>query len=318
MSQLLSISGNPGCGKTVISAYLLDGLDNELKDTDVRVAYFFCDDKEETQKSAQSLLCGLIHQLVTKTPNLIKRPMLGHVAFGPKMLESLDVLWQVFVSIATDTLSNGIYVLDALDECEKSSRDDLLQRLSSYFLPESKTTVNTYIKVLITIRPYQEIPILLLKNQNIRLKTESEGRNSNANITSLINHKVDELADICRYDSGLKEMVRAKLNSGADGMFLWVSLIVKALLDTPTSLVSETLEATPDSINGLYSHLLSRLDGRRVGLARDILIWVVTAPQPMSVVELAIACSIKITHESESSIETAIIGDSSKTFRCAA
>lgn len=53
------------------------------------------------------------------------------------------------------------------------------------------------------------------------------------------------MAEICLYDLELKEMVRTKLESEADGMFLWVSLVVQELLDTPIRFVSEALETTP-------------------------------------------------------------------------
>jgi predicted AAA+ superfamily ATPase len=58
-SQLLWVSGIPGCGKTVLSAFLINRLKMSEKNT--KVAYFFCDDKEEKQKSVEALLRGLIH-----------------------------------------------------------------------------------------------------------------------------------------------------------------------------------------------------------------------------------------------------------------
>lgn len=308
MPALLWLSGNPGCGKTVISAFLLDCLEERAKTTNAKVAYFFCDDKQEKQKSAQSLLRGLIHQLVVTTPSLIKHAMVHYINQGAIMVESLDTLWRIFLSIITDPLSNGTYIiLDALDECEKTSRDDLLRRLSEYFRSSSETT-DTYLKVLITSRPYPEIQILLQEQPTTtRLKVEDEEQNINADISSFVSHKVDELAKERGYDLRLKEEVQKALQAGADGMFLWVSLIVEELLDTPISLVSETLASIPNSLNGLYTHLLRRLDGRKTKVARHILTWVVMAPRPMRVVELAIACSIKSSHRSASSIENVLI-----------
>lgn len=307
-SALLWISGNPGCGKTVMSAFIVDRLEIAVQDTDASVAYFFCDDKEGLQKSAQSLLRGVIHQLITKTPSLIKHAMGAYRANESKMLESLDLLWDIFISAVADPITDGSYIiLDGLDECEKVSRTDFLRRLNNYFHPEVTNPSMPYLKVLITSRPYREIALLLSKHRTIRLKTEDEGSNIEADITRFISQKVDEMQETCHYNSELKERVRTKLESGADGMFLWVSLVVQELLDTPIHLVSEALETTPDSLNELYTYLLKRLTGRKAKVAAKILTWVVLAPEPMSLTGLAIACTVKSTDESESSIDHSLI-----------
>lgn len=304
-SSLLWISGGPGCGKTVISAYLLTQLEKRV---DSRVAYFFCDDQEERQKSAPSLLRGIIHQLIMATPGLIKHAMRPHGAHGSKMLESLSILWDIFIAVATDPLCDGTYViLDALDECESNSRNDLLQRLSQYSPEADSNAPNTFLKVLITSRPYRDIDIQLLKHPKIRLKTEIEAANVEADITSFISHKVNELASMCKYGPELKEKVLAKLQTGADGMFLWVALVIEELFHTPIDSVSKTLDATPPTLYGLYARLLERLNGRNAEIVKRILMWVITAPRPLSVAELAIACSVNASHMSEASIGSALL-----------
>lgn len=291
-----------------MSAFLLDRLEIEVQDTDASVAYFFCDDKEGLQKTAQSMLRGVIHQLIIKTPCLIKHAMGAYRASGSKMVDSLDLLWNIFIAAAADPITAGSYiVLDGLDECEKVSRTDFLRRLNNYFQPEVTNPSKPYLKVLITSRPYREIELLISKHRTIRLKTEDEGSNIQADITRFISQKVDEMQEICYYNSELKKRVRTKLESGADGMFLWVTLVVQELLDTPIHLVSEALETTPDTLNDLYTYLLKRLTGRKAQIATKILTWVVLAPEPMSVTGLAIACAVKSTDESESSIDHSLV-----------
>lgn len=74
-SCLLWYSGDPGCGKTVLSLFLVD----KLKDLPSQsgfpatVCYFFCDDKIESQKDGTAVLSGLIHQLLYANPLLIAR-----------------------------------------------------------------------------------------------------------------------------------------------------------------------------------------------------------------------------------------------------
>lgn len=290
-----------------MSAFLLDHLEIRKEIADVKVAFFFCDDKEKFQRSGLSLLRGVIHQLITASPCLIKHAMETYRAHGVKMLESLHLLWDIFIYAATDPICDGTYiVLDALDECEKVSRDYLLRQLNSYFPPDYKSA-RSFLKVLITSRPYREIELQLAKHRIFRLKTEHEWSNIQADISMFISQKVDEMEEICHYDSELKEKVRTKLKAGADGMFLWVALVIQELLDTPISLVSEALENTPNSLHDLYIHLLKRLAGRKAKIARTILVWVVMAPQPMALTELAVACAIKSTDQAESSIDRSVI-----------
>jgi ankyrin repeat domain-containing protein 50 len=64
---VLWVSGDPGCGKSVLS-FLVD----ELKGTasqlilPATVCFFFCDDKIESQKDGKSVFSGLLHQKETE------------------------------------------------------------------------------------------------------------------------------------------------------------------------------------------------------------------------------------------------------------
>ena len=292
-SNFLWISGNPGCGKTVLSKFLLHHLDERAKGTDAKVAYFFCDDKEAKQKSATSLLRGLIHQLIKACPNLIKRAMKTYTPEGAQLYESFQSLWQVFLSMATDSVAQGTYiVLDAMDECEETSRCDLLKELGNYFGSKSGKVTKATLKILITSRPYPEIRSLLQKFPIIRLKTEDEEGKINTDILSFVSRTVDELATERGYDPELKEDVRKSLETGVDGMFLWVSLVCMDLMKTPRKAVRDKLTTIPRGLEALYIYLLNRLDDDTAELARNILTWVVMAPQPMTVPELATACSL--------------------------
>ncbi|KAI5785476.1 hypothetical protein FPQ18DRAFT_243942, partial [Pyronema domesticum] len=126
-SQFLWVSGNPGCGKTVLSRFLLDHTEKSLKAPTRRchVLYFFFEDKYDTQKSAESLLRSVIHQLIELVPDLIQLAMHHYASRKEKIVDSLDILWKLFCAITTDhRFLDGVYlVVDALDECEETSRN---------------------------------------------------------------------------------------------------------------------------------------------------------------------------------------------------
>jgi predicted AAA+ superfamily ATPase len=127
-SQFLWITGDPGCGKTVLSKFLLQGIENRH---DASVAYFFFDEKYDNQNSADSCLRALLHQLIELDPKGITHAMKFFDSQAKKMVESLDTLWQILSAILGDQKEDteSIYlVIDDLDECEEKSRNYLLKR----------------------------------------------------------------------------------------------------------------------------------------------------------------------------------------------
>jgi hypothetical protein len=190
------------------------------------VAYFFCDDKEESQKSAQSLLRTIIHQLVKSNPRLIVHAMQLYITNGSRLFTSLADLWDIFIAISRDPLVSGTYViLDGIDECEESSRNYVLDTLCNHFrqLIGSSSIAIPYLKVLVTSRPYNDIERKLKEESIIRLKAEEEEEKVNVDIRSFVCYELDELEGDCCYSLELKEEIRNRLVRGADGSFLWAS-----------------------------------------------------------------------------------------------
>ena len=74
-------------------------------------------------------------------------------------------------------------------------------------------------------------------------------------------------------------------------------MILKQLPNTPLCNINDTLQTMPPDLPGLYIHLLKRLDENQAKIARSILKWVLYAPRPMELEELAIACSIPSDHD---------------------
>lgn len=179
-SQLLWISGNPGRGKTVLAKFLLESIEIYLTERGLNqkhhVLYFF-DDKDIRRKSAMSLLKAFLHQLIILVPNLISHVMPHYLSQGDKLVQSWGTLWSIFCSATADRTSlDGVYlVVDALDECEESSRELLLKDSEQFFNLQSSTKNldSTFLKVLATSRPYPNIETLLKPAFCIRLKTEN-------------------------------------------------------------------------------------------------------------------------------------------------
>jgi hypothetical protein len=195
-SQLLWISGNPGCGKTVLSKFLLSSVERSLRDKlepdqlrRSHVIYFFFDDKYSTQRTAASFLKGLLHQLIQFVPDLIRHIMPYYVSHGSGLTQSLGSLWNIFCAVTADsTLLDGIYlIVDALDECEETSRENLMTYFEQYFIARSsEASSSTFLKILVTSRPYPKIERLFQSMPCIRLRTGSHEGRINKDIEAFI------------------------------------------------------------------------------------------------------------------------------------
>jgi ankyrin repeat domain-containing protein 50 len=64
--DLLWVSADPGCGKSVLAKYLVDEI---LPSTNTRIAcYFFFKDDFEDQKSIAGALCCILYQIFRQQP----------------------------------------------------------------------------------------------------------------------------------------------------------------------------------------------------------------------------------------------------------
>jgi ankyrin repeat domain-containing protein 50 len=109
---LLWISGYPGSGKTILSAYLLDHLDAAASPSlRITVCYFFCDGKIETQRDGAAILRSLIHQLLVRCRPLIKYVKRAYDIQGPQLDRNFSALWKIFLAIASDRRVRPISVI---------------------------------------------------------------------------------------------------------------------------------------------------------------------------------------------------------------
>jgi len=87
--DLLWISADPGCGKSVLAKSLID---NELQATNTHsICYFFFKDNND-QNSLATALCALLHQLFGRRPPLLRHAIAIWEKNGEKMQDEVDEL----------------------------------------------------------------------------------------------------------------------------------------------------------------------------------------------------------------------------------
>lgn len=290
-SGLLCLSAGPGCGKSVIAAFLVRHL--KLR-PDTIVCYFFFKDDSEEQRSPTFALCAILHQLFEQRETLSKYAVKAFQAQGKRFTEEVDTLWDILVqAVADEECGEVICVVDALDECDEGTVARLIRHFTRLLGPQ---TSNTLLRFLVTGRPYRIEKELGSCATMIQFKGKPEFRCITADVTRVINAGIKDLESRCQGPGGLGS-VRELLKSSADGTFLWVSLILEILrvsMDNSRDDITTLVSAPPGDLSELYTSILSRSPDPKKAL--KLLHIVVGAARPLTLNEVYVAFTIRRDH----------------------
>lgn len=299
-SSLLWVSADPGCGKSVLSKYLVDQV---LLNTKERtICYFFFRDDFDVQRSSKTAMASVLHQLFLTQRRLLSDSVLEQYdgVAGNKLAESFTSLWDLFKSITSSPDSGEIIcVLDALDECEAKDRKQLLEAIKELYLVENKTR---NVKFLLTSRPYDSIRQLFqpLEDQmpTIHLSGESEEEceKISREIDLVITKRVQDLSDKKRLERDEQEFLRKRLMVAEKKhrTYLWVTLTLDYIgeLDGFTKGSVRNIEHfIPETVDEAYDKILSK--SKDPARARRLLHIILAAKCPLTVEEVCFAMAMK-------------------------
>ena len=303
MTSLLWVSGCPGSGKTVLSKALIDDMlitDNFLSST---ICYFFFKAGQERKERAADALSAILHQLFQNT-NLIPYGFASYKNHGPKLSQMFSDLWEVLMKCAKDSEAGRIIcVVDALDECEEESRNQLLRELAC--LCSSKNTnqrVGCSLKFIVTSQPCEDI-----KDQFERLSgnysylhidIDNYSSDLGRDIDLVIDTQVKEFAR--NFDSEKQNFIADHLKSRDNRTYLWLVLITDIIKESSIEYckfpnVKKLLLGLPDKFSDQYNRILSR--SRDPELAKKLLKIVAAATRPLTLIEANIALTLAMCHQ---------------------
>ncbi|KAK7219748.1 hypothetical protein V2G26_007751 [Clonostachys chloroleuca] len=299
--DLLWISADPGCGKSVLSKSLVE---NELRSTDVHtVCYFFFKDNEE-QDTIATALCALLHQLFRSRPSLLRYAMAVYEKDGEKLQKEVDELWRVFLAAATDERANNVTcVIDALDECRGHDRPKLIQILTNFYARRATISARKFrLKFLVTSRPYQDIesgfndipPGL----PSIRLAGEESNADISKEINLVIEQRVADAGRKLHLDQEVQNVLKEKLLATSHRTYLWLHLVIEDLYHNSDKRTSKAykkkIDSLPTTVEDAYEKILSRPNGDQQKKARTLLHIVVGARRPLTLSEMDVAFDLAI------------------------
>ena len=310
--DLLWISADPGCGKSVLAKSIIDDF-MPVASSDVTVCYFFFKDNDR-QNTLATALCALLHQLFSQRPDLLHHAMSYWVKSGDQIQQEVDELWRILIETA-ETPCKVVCVLDALDECRENDQVRLIEKLNQFYNQRGSSSEGGWLKFLITSRPYDHIQdhfrVTMDEFPNLHLKGEEENEQIHKEIDLVVKVRIEQLATAASLSQEIQQQLEEKLLKMEHRTYLWLHLAIDDIQTTfknslRPSQVTESIQLIPQTVNEAYTKILRRVPTGQVEVARKILQIVVAARRPLTTTEMAMALGVTISPHSRTTEDAAI------------
>ncbi|KAF2195851.1 ankyrin [Zopfia rhizophila CBS 207.26] len=308
-TTLLWVTGEPGCGKTMLSAYLTEHL--KLGRTAAlrsQVFFFFCDDKITTQRDASAILRSILYQILQQHRRLIKHVKSRYESYGPSLANSFSTLWELFLKIAADFRSAPLGVIvDAIDECEEKTRRTFLNAVIQlvHESQELNRQPQSYIKFLITSRPSLGNSYNFNGFLKSRLPIEQNQSRIGEDVKLVISSKVGEIASRFGCSDEIKEYLEHVLYSRADHTFLWLDIVLQCIEDSLLASkkdIERIINTFPRDLEATYGRFLHRIPSGSREHARKILRLLIGSSRHLTLTEMNIAFTIDQDHKTAADV----------------
>lgn len=298
--DLLLVSADPGCGKSVLSRSIIDDIVNSSPQ--VTICYFFFKDNDE-QNHLATALCSVLHQLFSQQPQLLHHAIPAWQVHGGNLRQEVDELWKIFTTaVLSDKLCKTICLFDALDECREIDQDRLVEKLQSSRCWSCPLSQDTWLKFLVTSRPYDNIQNKFRATTDsfphLHLKGEEENDKIHQEIDLVVKMRVKELAERATLSQDAEQRLEQQLLQMEHRTYLWLHLAmddIQSTLEDSLRPAEENIQVIPQSVDEAYEKILSRVPPRQVHVVRKILQIILAARRPLTTVEMAMALGIAIS-----------------------
>ena len=249
--RVMVISGNPGMGKTVISAVV----SQRMQKAGRLAGSHFCQHNNSRYRDPRLMLQSLACHLCQAMPNykdaLVEQLSrnLGKDLNNMGVKELFALLFKEPLSTVQDPGRNTLIVIDGLDESEYQGHNELLHVISNHF-----SMLPVWIRILITTRPEKSIIEALRHLEPIELEQKQE-ENLN-DIQTLFEIQLSHQIGEEHKDILLKQLVKK-----SEGLFIYAYFIVDFIQKNVSILTPDQLESVlPSGISSVYLSYFKRLE----------------------------------------------------------
>jgi ankyrin repeat protein len=304
-TSLLWVTGEPGCGKTMLSTYLTDHLRlGRVAPVKPQVFFFFCDDKVKSQRDANSILRGILYQILQQHRKLIKHVKSRFEMDGPSLANSFTALWELFLKVVADSTSGSVGVIvDAIDECEVKTRNTFLNSMMHLVNQprDMHRQSRTCIKFLITSRPSLGNSYNLTGLAKNRLSIEQDQGRTSEDVKLVIRSKVGEIAHKFHCNDETRTYLEQILYSKSDQSFLWLNMVLHSLEGSPKASKRDferIINTFPESLEATYAGFLCGVASQDREDARKILRLLIGSSRHLTLTEMNTAFTVDQDHKS--------------------
>ena len=283
----LWINAGPGTGKTVLTSFIIDHfLGSETRYERPTLLYFYFRESSLHNNNATAATCSIafqLHRQQEKLRNGIE--MNAKAIYGSDRDETrsgFPEVWRL-LSMFLEDHPNLVLILDALDECEDISL--LLPRLLDLATRGNITLLLTGRRQKHLVRYLDGVEILDVTAEDVH-----------QDIKAFVEFKVTRNPRLSH--SLVRNTVMERVLTQHNGMFLWVSLMLKELKACITvEEVQVTLGQIPSGLEGIYKRIVERLGKsltrRAAEVTRSILSWVLGSARTLTMDELRDALAFR-------------------------
>ncbi|OCT53041.1 hypothetical protein CLCR_09544 [Cladophialophora carrionii] len=294
---VLWLTGDAGCGKTVLTNFLVRELRDSIATGSANgelVCCFFCARDIESQKDAKSLLRALILQIF-----LVKKDVVGQVKAAYSSIRheyepSFETLWHIFeMAVGTTSCSCLYIVIDALDECEEKSRSLFLTKVLHMVQPRGLQSESwrKRIKLIISGQPLISRAWKIGDESLSQFYIDMEGRPEGLvlDLQHFVDSKVEDLVynEICSEAVG--EQLKRTLYTLAENSFLWLSVVLEDLkqgLNYRDADIQRTLATIPGNLKDSYTKHLPPVPESQLKRLQCYLQLLVACARPLTLSEV--------------------------------
>lgn len=290
-SKVLWIRGGPGCGKTILTASIVEHLSSNTGIASP-VVYFFCTSEDESRRDPDFIPRSWLAQLLNRYDDAVK---IGLSTYEPNKYRTATTseVWEILGRICQN-IRQCIFIIDGLDECEphQQQQQPWLSATARFLEDLWKFAVASPVKILISSRKDAEI------FSNIRSTCQDcitffeydiwpeDTSNDIMEFSKTVVHKRLKV----NKDQDLIEEISRETARRGGGMFLWVRLLGLQL--DPGKNKTQLRQAVIKMPRGLEQtyrrevQFILKLDEEERARAMSILRWILFARRPLTVHEL--------------------------------
>ncbi|KAH7132595.1 ankyrin repeat-containing domain protein [Dendryphion nanum] len=283
--------GIPGCGKSVLLGYIVDHLRAKFSArSDTAVIFYYFDSSEKGSLKVSAFLRCILHQMIRLEdllPDLQRRLEALFVDRIDQSEPTTSELEELFTHF-NGGYKNLFILIDGLDEV-----GEVEQRNVKSFLKDLQKIPS--VQVVATTHAAMNMSKVFISSLALPIRPEDVKDDIETFVQSQIDKYAQDELSVC--EPFELDLIKQKLVSDADGMFLWADLQLKVIRDVCEEdgspyRIPDLLEALPRKITDLYSFLLRRLSDEQAERAKRAFQWAIYSKRALTLGELEDALSI--------------------------